>query len=211
MLAGMPSGEEFSRGSRCLAALNDRRQWYLAQRPTTVNEQTTPRPQRRGNAGQRLPTSLGMASIEGANAYREGKIEWLLAGQQHQLLRAGLAEAHPAGSYLRGRQLLRLRDRLGGPVHREDVACPEPCGDGARRGSRSAAYFEHPHPRADRQCVHDLGQARREAAHACHGMALADLDQPPGPSARRRDSDEAGTNKSRARALSTLFFAQRRL
>jgi hypothetical protein len=166
-----------------------------------------------------------MTSIEGANAYRESKIERFLAGQQHQLLRADLADAHPAGSYLRGRLLLRLRDRLGGPVHREDVAGPELCGDGARRGSRSAAYFEDPHPRADRQGVHDLGQARREGAHACHGIALSDLDQPPGPFGssarlgrsptveppRRRRAWFDGTNRSRALALSTLFLAQRRL
>ena len=87
-----------------------------------------------------------MAAIEGADADREGKVERFLAGQQYQLFGADLTEAHPAGSDLRGSLPARLRDRLGGAVDRENVAGPEPRGDGARRLPSTRPVIRGPAP-----------------------------------------------------------------
>ena len=106
-----------------------------------------------------------MATIQGTDADSEGKIKWLLTGQQYQLFGFDLAETHPTGSDLRGSMLPRLGNRLGGAINSEDVAVPEPRNAGARRGSRSATDLEYPHSGADRQRVHDFSQTWREGVH----------------------------------------------
>jgi hypothetical protein len=102
-----------------------------------------------------------MPPVQRADSHREGQVVRFLAGQQLKLLGRGELHAQSPRVDLGSRVALGEGHTARGSVDHEDVAVPDPGGDGTGRRSRSAADLQDPHPGSKRQRIHDRREPSR--------------------------------------------------
>lgn len=110
----------------------------LTERLAPVDEQSGAGPCGHRNPLQDVFACLGVAAVESADADGEHEVEGFLVGQQDEVFRRDLADAHPAGGDLLGRDDSGLRNRCGGPVDGQDVPGDEPVSDSPGGRTRAA-------------------------------------------------------------------------